>query len=91
MQFSPLKKDFDAYGISLVRTRKHFGVLLKFANKLVFPYLIQCDRDALINIENSVKVGSAKVNTSPVFYDLEVSTSLEESDKEEIASMGKCV
>lgn len=65
-----LEKDFDKYGISLVRTGKHFGVFIKLVEGLNIPYLVMCDRDVLMNIEKSIEWNGRKIKTSPVFYNL---------------------
>jgi predicted ATP-dependent endonuclease of OLD family len=80
-----LGKDFDTFGISLVRTGKHFGLFTKLAIALGYEYVIQCDKDALMNIENSIKVGDKKVRTSPTFYNLDVCNQLSDEDKKVVS------
>jgi len=65
-----LEKDFDKWGISIVRTGKHFGIFIKLLEGLNIPYLVVCDRDALMNIEKNIEWNGQKVKTSPVFYNL---------------------
>lgn len=65
-----LDKDFDRYGISIIRTGKHFGIFIKLLKGLTFPYFVMCDKDALMNIEESIDVNGQRVKTSPVFYNL---------------------
>jgi len=77
-------KDFDIHGISLIRTGKHFGIFMKLLIGLKFPYFVMCDRDALMNIEESIKVNKRKVKTSPVFYNLSKINLLEEEHKKRI-------
>lgn len=76
-----LNKDFDECGISLVETGKFFGIFLRLLKGFSFPYLVMCDRDALMNIEKSINVGKRKVKTSPVLYSLWISNSLTRTDK----------
>ncbi|TET20557.1 hypothetical protein E3J74_02335 [Candidatus Bathyarchaeota archaeon] len=82
-----LNKDFDECGISLVETGKFFGTFLRLLKGFSFPYLVMCDRDALMNIEKSINVGKRKVKTSPVLYSLWISNSLTRTDKRRITEM----
>lgn len=82
-----LQKDFDVNGISLVRTGKHFGLFAKLANLLGFPYLVMCDKDAIMNIEGSITFGSVRVKTSPIFVNLSLANQLTENDKEKLLQL----
>lgn len=77
-------KDFDIHGISLIRTGKHFGIFIKLLRGLGFPYFVMCDRDALMNIEESIEVNKRKIKTSPVFYNLSKINLLQEEHKKRI-------
>jgi len=81
-----LKKDFYKYGVSLIRTGKHFGLFVKLLEGLFFPYFVMSDRDALMHIEGSIKVKRRKVKTSPVFYNLSKIDLLVQKDKKKISS-----
>jgi predicted ATPase len=80
-----LGKDFDTLGVSLVRTGKHFGIFMKLLKGLNFPYLVMADKDALVNIECSIDVKGQKVNTSPVFFNLDRFGLLTEEQKKIIS------
>jgi putative ATP-dependent endonuclease of the OLD family len=82
-----LKKDFDTFGISLVRTGKHFGLFAKLANALEYGYIIQCDKDAVMNIENSINISGKKVKTSPVFASLAISGKLTTDDENNLLEL----
>lgn len=79
-----LGKDFDIHGISLVRAGKHFGIFIKLLRGLKFPYFVMCDKDALMNIEESIEVNKRKIRTSPVFYNLSKINLLQEEHKKRI-------
>jgi len=82
-----LGRDFNILGISLVRTGKHFGILVKLLRGLDFPYLVMADKDALVNIEGSIDVGGQRIETSPVFFNLEKAKLLTAKEKETICQV----
>jgi len=66
-----LGKNFDTFGVSIIEAGgKHFDIFLKLFRGLKFPFLIMSDKDALMNIEESIEINKRKVRTSPVFYNL---------------------
>ena len=82
-----LNRDFDEYGVSLVESGKFFGIFLKLLIGFSFPYLVMCDKDALMNIEKSINVGKRKIKTSPVLYSLWISNSLTKTDEKRIVEI----
>jgi hypothetical protein len=54
----------------VVPTGKHFGLFVKLLKGLGFPLSVMVDKDAVINIEQSIKVGDKRVDTSSVFSNL---------------------
>lgn len=82
-----LGRDLDTFGVSLVRAGKHFGIFVKLLKGLGFPYLVMVDKDALIDIESSIDVNGQKLNTSPVFSNLEKAGFLTEKQKKIISEV----
>jgi len=76
-----IDKDFDTNGITVVRTGKHFGILAKLLNGLGFQYTVMVDKDAMLNIEGSIRVGETRVETSPVFVNLDSIGALNDNEK----------
>lgn len=82
-----LNRDFDELGVSLVVSGKFFGLFLKLLREFSFPYLVMCDKDALMNIEKSARIGEQKAKTSPALYSLWISNSLTKKEKRKIIDM----
>jgi putative ATP-dependent endonuclease of OLD family len=66
-----LGKDFDLLGISMARTGKHFGIFMKLVKGFDFPYLAMVDKDVLVNIEGSIETADGRIDTSPLFCNLD--------------------
>ena len=75
-----LQHDFDVLGISLACTGKHFGLFAKLLRGFDIPYIVMGDKDALMNIEERIKIGEVKVKTCPVFCNLSKYNILEKED-----------
>jgi predicted ATP-dependent endonuclease of OLD family len=86
-----LKKDFDTYGIFPVLSGKYFGLFLKFVLALDSKYVVQCDKDALMNIEDSITVDNKKVRTSPTLSSLDVSGLLTNEDKRVVSEIERSI
>jgi len=82
-----LKRDFDEYGVSLVETGKFFGLFCRLLKGLSFPFLVMCDRDALMSIEKSIDLEKQKIKTCPVFHSLWVSDSLTKTEQQRITEI----
>lgn len=82
-----LSKDFDENGVSMVESGKFFGVFLKLMKGFSFPYIVMCDKDALMNVEKSVTIVEQTIRTSPVLYNLWMSNSLSKSDVKKMVEM----
>ena len=61
--------DFIKHGISTIVSGKHFANCVKLIRMFDLPYIVMCDKDALMNIEGSINVGE-KIETSPVFSNI---------------------
>jgi len=64
---------------------------VKLAQRLGFPSFVLCDKDAAMNIENSIDVGGHKIKTSPVFFNLATADLLSEEDTQSISKLEKFI
>jgi putative ATP-dependent endonuclease of OLD family len=82
--------DFDTNGISIIKMNgNHFGLWDKLLNGFDIPHAVMCDKDAIMNIDGSIKCKGTKVKTSPVFCSLNTSNRLSGEDKEKILDFQK--
>jgi len=73
-------KDFDILGISIICTGKYFALLAKLLQGFDIPYVVITDNDALMYIEDRIKINGVGVRTSPVFANLSKLRQLSENE-----------
>ncbi len=78
-----LKVDFDKHGVSVVSIGGyHFGTYLKILKGLGFPYVVMCDRDVLMAMQDKIELSGRHVRTSPLFSEIHRAGLLEDNDSQ---------
>jgi hypothetical protein len=63
--------DFDRSGVTITPLGgKHFGLLVKMLRGFSIPWLVVSDRDALMNVDQSIDISGQRVDTSVVLSHL---------------------
>lgn len=79
--------DFDENNISIVNNAaKHFDLTIKVCRGFNIPYLVLCDRDAIMDIEGSLRRGGKQIYYSPITRVLLANTGLTKEERNHIAN-----
>lgn len=66
-----LGKDFDINGTSLISfDGSYFGLSLKLVHAYDFPYVVMCDKDALMDVQEKIELDGKDLKTCRVFHEL---------------------
>lgn len=82
-----MNKNFNEHNISILKVSgKYFDIPVKLCKGFELPYLVMCDKDALVNIETHYGKGDNRLECSPVIRLLLYLKLLSKSEKNIISN-----